>query len=132
MKIEKLQEAFALAYQGGHHKIADLIWQGCHGNGATATVPPPKPAPPSNRQVKPPRAIGVKSQRPAQDSVLKILREFGPLTTAEVGTHAYPKQKSAGRASAAASAVLQDLRRAKLAERREDPDSRLEKWFAVG
>lgn len=141
MKINLLMEAFSIAHQRGQLDIARLIWDACGREEPTAAPPPkiaiglaPTPASPATKPVVKAATNGdlVRKPSPAQDLILGILTKFGPLTTAEVGTHAYPGQKDSKKAMGAAAAVLQDLRRKGLAERREDAESRLDKWFATG
>lgn len=138
MKINLLMEAFSIAHQRGQHDIARLIWDACGREEPSPSAPQAAPVAQVRRApaVKPaavPAASNGHAPRkssPAQDLVLNILTKLGPLTTAEVGTHAYPQQKDSKKAMGAACAVLNDLRRKGLAERREEPSSRLDKWFA--
>lgn len=142
MKINLLMEAFSLAHTRGQFDIARLIWDACGreeptgraaAERATVAVTATPASPPTKREVKSAtNGHAPRKPSPAQDLVLGILGKFGPLTTAEVGTHAYPEQKDSKKAMGAAAAVLQDLRRKGLAERREDAVSRLDKWFALG
>lgn len=142
MKINLLMEAFSIAHQRGQHDIAKLIWDAC-GRIADSEEPAPQApaqvrrAPAAQPAAKQPAAPAASNGHakgkgsPAQDLVLNILSQFGPLTTAEVSTHAYPKQKDSKKAVGAAYAVLQDLRRKGLAERREEESTHLDKWFAT-
>ena len=97
---------------------------------------PPEPETPRRREEKQqvakanaPKRSGGGRPSPTQDKLYDILARFGPLTTAEVGTHAYPEQRDGAKASGAASAVLQDMRRVGRVMRIEH--NGLDKWQAV-
>lgn len=135
MQMDKLQQAFALAYTGGHRDIARLIWEGC---GQTqpptlAEVLPTKAEARTERQAAPkarPAKPASAPKSPIQDKILAELA-IRPLTNAELASVVYPNldRKVAGMNL---SVTASTMRRKGLIEKRPDPTAgNIDKWFRI-
>lgn len=133
MQMEKLQQAFALAYTGGHRDIARLIWEGC-GQAQPPTlaeVLPTKAGALTEKRVAP-KARNAKPasarKSPIQDKILAELA-IRPLTNAKLASVVYPnldRKVAVMNLSAAAST----MKRKGLIEKKPDPTARnIDKWF---
>lgn len=106
--------------------------------GKSALVEPkahakPTPAaanPVAVKQAAPKQAAGQRQVSAVAQRALKILNDFGPLTTAEFQDHVYPDIEPRKRVQNF-SALSLDMRRRGLIARRECPTTRIDKWFVV-
>ncbi len=85
----------------------------------------------TRRPVKKTKSEGRRVSEVAQ-RCLTILREHGPLTSAELRDHVYREEKDPKKRLQNFSALSLDMRKRGMVERRTDMQTHLEKWHIVG
>lgn len=89
----------------------------------------------TRRKTEPkPQAAKPKPQRVSEvaQRCLYVLKEHGPLTSAELRDHVYRDEKDPKKRLQNFSALSIDMRRRGLIERRTDPETQLDKWHIAG
>jgi len=128
------QRLMAVAIEGKAHlvdaELFDLLYVSERGHQEKAVpVSHRKVIIESKSPVKPKQGPAARRPSEVAQRCLNILREHGPLTSAELRGHVYKDEKDEKKRLQNFSALSLDMKRRGIIERREDPATHLDKWY---